>query len=486
MPDNFLEIERHKAAIARTNLSRPVRLAIEWEIIAHTTVFFDYGCGYGGDVEQVAKFARISAGWDPYYHPDNKRIAADVVNLGYVLNVIEEPIERREALYKAWELTGKVLIVAAQVVINAPNSEQIAYGDGIVTRRNTFQKYYEQEELKKYIDNTLDVDAVPVALGIYFVFRDDAEKESFKAIRFFSFNSTPKVRISTKTFEDCQEKLQPLMEFYTKRGRLPVKGELENGLELLQEFGNFRRAFSVVLQATDEAEWDAIAYRRSLDIQVYIALTQFENHPSFSKLAPEMRLDIKAFFGSYEEACEVADAKLFSLGQPGVVQKACEKSKIGKHTPSALYVHASALQELDPLLRMYEGCGSRAIGRMDGATLIKFHLDKPQISYLFYPEFDSEAHPALKESISIDFTSRKVTYRDYKTRENPPILHRKETFVTPNYPNYDKFAKLTQKEEKLELLEEKNVIGTRDGWNKCLAEHQVVIRGHKIYNLNKS
>lgn len=476
-----LEIERHRAAIARTEISRPVRLAIEWAILNPDTIFFDYGCGYGGDVQRVANLGYTSAGWDPYYYPDAAITPADVVNLGYVLNVIEDQEERRQSLIQAWELTRKVLIVAAQVLINAPSKAQLAYSDGIVTSRNTFQKYYEQQELKKYIDEVLNVDAVPVALGVYFVFRDEAEKESFKAIRFFSRTSTPRVRIPVKRFEDYQEQLAPLMAFFTKRGRLPIKGELATAQELLSEFGNFRRAFAVVLQATDEAEWDAIAYRRSLDIQVYLALTHFDKRPKFSQLAPEMRHDIKAFFGSYEEACEVADQKLFSLGQPKVVQTACEKSKIGKHTRGALYVHISALAALDPLLRIYEGCASRTIGRVDGATLIKYYTDQPQISYLFYPDFDTDPHPSLKASITIDLKTLYVTHRDYSTRANPPVLHRKETFVTSNYPLYEQFAKLTQQEQELGLLQQKSEIGTRAGWEKCLADHGVEIRGHEVY-----
>ncbi|WP_375469300.1 DNA phosphorothioation-associated putative methyltransferase [uncultured Nostoc sp.] len=485
MPE-ALEIERHRAAIARTDLSRPVRLAIEWAILNQDTTFFDYGCGYGGDAQRVGNLGYTSAGWDPYYHPDVPRTAADVVNLGYVLNVIEDSEERRQSLCQAWELTTKVLIVAAQILINAPSKTQLAYNDGIVTRRNTFQKYYEQEELKTYIDQVLNVDAVPIALGVYFVFRDEAEKESYKAIRFFSTTSTPRVRIPTKRFEDYQEHLQPLMAFFTKRGRLPAKGELENEQELLSEFGNFRRAFGVVLQATDEAEWDAIAYRRSLDIQVYLALTHFDQRPAWQKLAPEMRHDIKAFFSSYEEACQVADQKLFSLGKSGVIQTACEKSKIGKHTRGALYVHVLALAALDPVLRICEGCASRTIGRVDGATLIKYHTDKPQISYLCYPEFDTDPHPALKASITIDLKTLVVTHRDYATRENPPILHRKETFVTSNYPGYEEFAQLTQQEQQLGLLNHKSDIGTREGWEKCLAAHGVEIRGHQVYSIKEN
>ncbi|MEH1892415.1 MAG: DNA phosphorothioation-associated putative methyltransferase [Nostoc sp.] len=485
MPE-ALEIERHRAAIARTDLSRPVRLAIEWAILNQDTTFFDYGCGYGGDVQRVGNLGYTSAGWDPYYHPDVPRTPADVVNLGYILNVIEDSEERRQSLCQAWELTGKVLIVAAQILINAPSKTQLAYNDGIVTRRNTFQKYYEQEELKTYIDQVLNVDAVPIALGVYFVFRDQAEKESYKAIRFFSTTSTPRVRIPTKRFEDYQEQLQPLMAFFTKRGRLPAKGELENEQELLSEFGNFRRAFGVVLQATDEAEWDAIAYRRSLDIQVYLALTHFDQRPAWQKLAPEMRHDIKAFFSSYEEACQVADQKLFSLGKSGVIQTACEKSKVGKHTRGALYIHVSALAALDPVLRICEGCASRTIGRVDGATLIKYHTDQPQISYLCYPEFDTDPHPALKASITIDLKTLVVTHRDYATRANPPILHRKETFVTSYYPGYEEFAQLTQQEQQLGLLNHKSDIGTREGWEKCLAAHRVEIRGHQVYSIKEN
>ena len=308
------EIERHRAAIFRIELSRPVRLAIEWTILNKDTTFFDYGCGHGGDIQRTANLGYTSAGWDPYYRPDVPCTRADVVNLGYVLNVIEDIDERRQALINAWQLTCKVLIVSAQVLINDRSSVQIAYGDGIVTRRNTFQKYYDQEELKNYIDEVLNVDAVPVALGIYFVFQDEQERESFRALRFRSRTTTPRVRIPSKRFEDYQEQLAPLMAFVTERGRLPVKAELPDKPQLMAEFGSIQRAFKVILQATDEAEWDAIAYRRSLDILVYLALTQFSQRPTPNQLAPEIRHDIKAFFGSYQEACEVADKMLFSLG----------------------------------------------------------------------------------------------------------------------------------------------------------------------------
>ncbi|PAX56181.1 DNA phosphorothioation-associated putative methyltransferase [Brunnivagina elsteri] len=496
MAKSELEIERHRAAIPRFDISRPVKLAMECDILTGETTFFDYGCGYGGDVQRTTGLGIISKGWDPYYFPDcdgakhplyGERTSADIVNLGYVLNVIEDIQERGEALRNAWKLTQKVLIVSAQVLLNELSNSVIPYGDGIVTRINTFQKYYQQEELKQYIDETIHVDAVPVALGVYFVFRDLEQKEKFKAERFVSRIYIPRISTCNKKFADYQEILQPLMEFYTQRGRLPVKDELENQEKIFAEFRNFNRAFSVILQATDEAEWDAIAYRRSLDIQVYLALSHFDGkRPRLDQLPPGMRQDIKAFFGTYEDAYEVAGDKIFSLGNPEIVKGICDKSKIGKRTRSALYVHVSALQELDPLLRIYERCTTRCIGRIDGATLIKFSTEEPQISYLFYPTFDKEPHPALTTSIIIDWKTRGVTHHDYSKRKNPPVLHRKETFVTPDYPQYGKFARLTQHEEKLGLLDKKNHIGTRDGWLQCLEERGVELKGHRIRYIRKN
>jgi hypothetical protein len=53
-------------------------------------------------------------------------LPADVVNIGYVINVIEDTAERRQALLKAWSLTQKVLIVAAQVLIDDLHGGAIA------------------------------------------------------------------------------------------------------------------------------------------------------------------------------------------------------------------------------------------------------------------------------------------------------------------------------------------------------------------------
>src|SRR5690242_12845370 len=118
-------VARHRTAISRYKLSRPLSLAIEHGLIDSNTRVFDYGCGRGDDVRNLQRTGISSSGWDPVHYPSNEVKPADVINLGYVINVIEDPGERKLALQKAWSLTEKLLLVSARLLseareINAP------------------------------------------------------------------------------------------------------------------------------------------------------------------------------------------------------------------------------------------------------------------------------------------------------------------------------------------------------------------------------
>ena len=474
------KIDRHKAALVRTALSKPVRSALEAGLFTAGTTFFDYGCGHGGDVQRMAEHGFDCSGWDPHYQPDTLHVPADVVNLGYVVNVIENPVERREALVNAWALTQRVLIVSAQVLIEDRIRGTVIYGDGVITRRNTFQKNYEQEELKVYIDQVLAVDAIPVALGIYFVFREEVQAQSFRASRFRSRTTTPRVKASVRRFEEYKELLAPLMAFISDRGRLPTADETQDFASLQTEFGTLRRAFQVVLQATNAQEWDAIADKRRQDLLVYLALSHFSRRPKLREFNSIVQNDIKALFGGYQQACTAADLMLLSLGNLEIIATRCQASDVGKKLPHSLWVHISAIEALDPLLRLYEGCASRTIGRPEEANVIKFHCRKPKISYLVYPEFDADPHPALYTSMQVDLQDLHVSYRDYDPEDNPPVLHQKELLVQSDYPLYEKFAKLSRQEADWGLLDDLGKISNKRGWQKCLQDYCAELQGHRV------
>ena len=173
MSETDLSIPRHRTAIRRNDLSLPVKCGMRDGLIESSMTIFDYGCGYGRDVQLLAIRGYSAAGWDPAFFPENPLHPADVVNLGYVVNVIESLDERRQAMQRAWGLCRRVLVVSAQVLVKGRGEETIEFGDGILTKRGIFQKHYEQSELKAFIEDTLGQQAHPAGLGTFYVFKDE-------------------------------------------------------------------------------------------------------------------------------------------------------------------------------------------------------------------------------------------------------------------------------------------------------------------------
>ena len=284
---------------------------------------------------------------------------------------------------------------------------------------------------------------------------------------------------SEERFEQNLDKLQPLIDFLTDRGRLPRDDELEDPRALLEEFGSIRAAFSLIRRVAGSDRWTGYEARARQDFLVYLALAAFGGRPKFGELPLDLQHDVRDFFGNYKEACSEADELLFAVGNPEAIDAACRDAPFGKITPEALYVHTAGIAELPPVLRVYIGCGETLTGSVDEATLIKLHREKPQVSFLVYPTFDKEAHPVLAASIVARLRELRVSYKDFSSRENPPILHRKETFVPNTYPGREKFARLTAQEERQGLLNSPS-IGTRAGWAESLAASGFRTKGHRL------
>ena len=480
-PNHRGETDRARTAISRTDLSRPLKCAIVDGLITTDTRIFDYGCGRGDDIRRLKSRGYRASGWDPILRPTSERSRSEVVNLGYVVNVIENVAERSEVLRKAWALAEQVLIVSARLALDSRALRaRSSYADGCVTNRGTFQKFFEQNELREWISRTLEANPVPAAPGIFYVFRDEQLRTSFIATRFRRRSSAPHTTKSAELFAAHEGLLRPLVQFVTDRGRIPFDDELTVAPSIVEVFGSVRRAFRVVLTVTDKRRWEQIGRERTQDLLVYLALSQFEGRAAFGGLPLSLRRDVRAFFGSYKRACAKADELLFSLGRPEVVDTACRQSPIGKLTPSALYVHESALPAIAPVLRLYEGCARGFWGQVEGANIVKLHLGEPKVSYLSYPEFDKEPHPALAFAVNIHLQTFRVRTWSFLPSSNRPILHRKELFVAPNYPGRKKFARLTRIEESKGLYDDTRRIGFEEGWREVLARKGLHLKGHRL------
>lgn len=480
-------VARHKTAIRRQGLSRPIQLALDHGILDDDVTFLDYGCGHGDDLRRLKHRGFDVSGWDPVHRPDGERRSAEVVNLGYVVNVIENPRERAQVLAEAWSLTECVLVVSARLLAESRNLSASEYSDGFLTSAGTFQKFYEQEELRNWVDSILGEPSVSAGLGVLYIFRDLQQRESFLATRFRRRSlARPSQLESQRLFEQHRPLFDALMDFLNQHGRLPGEEELACYSELVSVCRSIRRAYGILRKVAGEEHWETAKQQRTEDLLVYIALSKFRRRPRFGALPVPLQRDIRAFFGTYKKACHVADQMLFSLGDVTKRRAACRQAPVGKLTPSALYVHHSALELLPPALRIYEGCARALVGEVEFTTVVKLHYEHPKVSYLEYPDFDRDPHPPLGRSLLVNLQSRHERLRDYRDSENPPILHRKEEFVAEDYPGRLKFARLTAKEAKAGLFLTSEAIGLRDNWANLLKQREIWLDGHRIIQKNHS
>jgi DNA phosphorothioation-associated putative methyltransferase len=474
-------VARHKTALTRSAISRPLATALGDGLLLAGNTVFDYGCGKGDDIRYLQALGYDVDGWDPTHRPRAERHPADVVNLGYVVNVIERQEERAEVLRSAWNLAEKVLVVSARMRWDARDLVGRPVADGLLTRRGTFQKFYEQHELADWIDKTLGVQPHAAAPGIFYVFRDEAAAQRLLASRVYTYR--PRVTIDPQAhYEVVQDVLAPLLMFMKTHARPPGTGELASTeLTAIREaMGSLGRAQRLIRQVTEDAYWDQVTIQRRAELLTYVALSRFGRRPRFAQLDASLARDIRALFGTYQQACLQADRLLVACGDPAMLYVNARSSKVGKQTPSALYIHRSAMAEIPPVLQVYEGCARVLAGTVPSANMIKLSVTEPQVSYLTYPEFDKDPHPVLRSAITVNLRRLSVDWRDYSRSENPPLLHRKEEFVGKDDPKRPKYERLTRSEMNAGLYEHPERIGTLKGWQATLAAAGVRLRGHQL------
>lgn len=469
-------VDRSKTAIRRVSCSRPIALALADGLISQQTSVFDYGCGHGSDVRFLSSCRIKASGWDPHYHPLNKLKNADVVNLGYVLNVIEDPKERAETLLRAFALANQLFIVSVRV--DDSINETTEFGDGVLTRRGTFQKIYGQKEFREYIEETLSRRVHLASVGVAYVFKNEDLEARYLANRAF----TRRLEYRTDLIEEFSKNkvARSFVRLANDLGRVPLPEEFPKYSKLLDNFGSPKRIERLTLQHINQEVFEGSRAQRKEDILTFIAMLRLERlkPPRLSLLPLSVQKDIKEIWKNYESALVEGTAFLFSLGEPKKVAAACRESSVGKLLPEDLYVHRTAEDDLPALLRIVVFAAQRIVGDLP-YDLVKISIDGRKVSFLSYPNFDTDPHPRLAKAVKVYLPKADYVVRDYQMSPNPPILHRKETFVSRSYPYYEQFKQLTEQEEQLELLSS-NTIGLQLGWEAMLRAKGVRLEGHQI------
>ena len=418
---------------------------------------FDYGCGKGDDLRTLKQDGIRAAGWDPHYSPDEARQPADIVNLGFVINVIEDPVERREALQYAYALAQHVLAVSTMIATEEA-VRGTPYADGILTGRRTFQKYFTQAELREYLQQSLRSTPISVAPGIFFLFKNQDLEQRFLSDRYRSpirgqtllaraGPRMPLVRVPApprppkpSRYELNRPLLESLAQLVLELGREPKEEEVPNLEEIRKALGSLGKALRWVLSHANLGAFQQRQQQRRDDLLVFLALQQFQRKPPYKSLELRLQADLRAFFGNYGLAQEQARQLLFQIAQPSVLERACQAAAergLGWLNPGhSLELHASLLPRLPPVLRTYVSCAALLYGDASRADLVKAHIASGKVSFMKFEDFESSPLPKLRERVKVNLRTQEVEIFEYGSVFEPTYLYLKSRYMNEEMPFY--------------------------------------------------
>jgi len=436
------EVERHKTAIDRNQLSQPMQALARHNYLNGEYSVFDYGCGKGDDVRELEAHGIDVTGWDPMHRREGKISKKDIVNLGFVLNVIEDQQERSATLLNAWKNANKILVIAVMVAGESVINQFTSYKDGIITSRNTFQKYYSQGEIRYYIESILNETAIATGQGIFIVFKDKLEEQTFLSERQhikrdWKQKTQRQIALKPKTIKkDIIEKNIELFTDYwdttLELGRLPANNEFEFSEQIRRICGSHNKAHDALLKHFGSAVFEESNEKRKEDLMVYFALGLFEKRKAQNKMPESLKRDIKAFFPSYQHALDQARETLFSVGDPLTINEACKAAHkvldCGYLEDSHSYTfHKKYLGELPAILRIYIGCATQLYGDIDEFQLIKAHIRSGKVSLMRYDDWEKD-EPLLLERIKIKLRELDIDFFDYGEKFDPAALNNKYVY----------------------------------------------------------
>lgn len=456
-------VQRHLTALSRPGLSAPVQLLLRTGLLVTGTTFFDYGCGKGDDLRGLQTAGFEAAGWDPYYAAELPRHKADIVNLGFVINVIEDPAERAEALRCAASLARRVLIVS--VMLHNASTGGVAFNDGVLSSRNTFQKYFSQDELRDYLEHALECSVSMVAPGIALVFKDRELEQSFLIKRFRKSNvaarllsaaalvtprKAPRVKVQRErqptVAQVRREELRPLLtelwELALDLGRWPAAEEVPFHEAIESKGISLARALRLVQRSCDHRLLDTASQSRRDDVLLFLAMQQFSRRPAYKRLDIRLQRDIKEFFSTYGAAYSAAAALLRDTGEPLKLLQACQEASdrgVGYLKEGhSLQLHISMVDRLPAVLRAYVGCGLVLWNETSAVQMVKIHITSGKLTLLEFDDFDGKVLPRLHRRIKINLRRLDCSIFEYGSAASPePVLYRKSRYINEEYPGFE-------------------------------------------------
>ena len=326
----------------------------------------------------------------------------------------------------------------------------------MLTSRGTFQKYFTQAELGEYIGQELGRAPVPIAPGIYFVFRSDEDEQAFLVSK-QSSRLRPMARCEARRrhrerkpsrpvrprdtrWAQHSELLEAFWDAWLEFGRPLKHGEYSREGELREKLGTPNRVMRYLRTERGEDDLQVAAEARRADLLVYLALNLFARRRSFYGLSDRLQRDVKWFFGSYAEATAGAKRLLFSIADTRAIHAECVRAAgdglgwlDGQHS---LQLDSRLINDLPPILRVYVGCAAILYGDPEEADLVKIHIQSGKLTLLLYDDYLGEPTPKLIERVKINLRRRTLRFYEYGGRWPSAPLLLKSRFMNESCPEY--------------------------------------------------
>lgn len=495
--DEFSGVARHLTALTRYGFSAPLQTLARFGFLDGSKTAFDYGCGRGDDLRGLLENDIHASGWDPHYAPDGPKHTAQLVNLGFVINVIENLEERIDALRGAYALTEELLVVSAMLA-SQDAVKGIPYADGVLTSRNTFQKYYTQSELRQFIAETLLEEPIPVGPGIFYVFKDKDAEQRFmygrlenrrNILRLTRLSRPPRVarpdRAQAK-YDQHRGLLESLWDTRLSLGRDPDRSEIPDLAEINAAFGSLPAAlrFTKARKENVEAILQGAHTSRVDDLSVYFAQLQFEKRKPYRHLEGRLQRDIRTFFGDYKTAVEHGRRLLFSLADIETIGRACHSAAehgIGWLVDSeSLQLHTSVVDQLPATLRTYIRCGTLLYGDVSSADLIKIHIRSGKLTLTKFDDFIGKALPRMTQRIKINLRTQDLDVFDYSGAYTPPYLYRKSRYINEEFPSYAEQVAFEDALENLDLFDFSGYGPAPEVFDELLERRRYQVEGFQL------
>jgi len=449
VPSSAIPVLRFRTAISRNALSVPAKLLYQSGLANETFSYLDYGCGRGDDVAFLSELNIQAIGWDPYFNKKKELLkASDIVNLGFVLNVIEDPIERIQVLKNAFSLTKKCLSVA--IMLKSQNDSSISkpFNDGQLSSIKTFQKYYDQKEMEILLKTELRVDPIAAAPGVFFIFRDETLEQDFLLKRQLGIIRDYEPKALKSKINEKKERTQVALRMVNNLARHTLAFARKPSLEELPKYFrdqleksgiSYRRAFDAASQLISDSQLKIAVTAKRDQLTLFFAMYFFSSRPKYKKLTNTLQKDIRLHFGSMKDLEDEAKELLYSLGNADLLLSdslEAQRMGYGHYQDGKFTLRSSNLSAIPIRLRGVIAIAERLAGAVEENDLIRIHMESKKVSYIKVENFDTSPLPRMLSRTVIKLRKNEIVNLDHVEDGRVKMVYLKSRWMKQTDQNY--------------------------------------------------